>query len=147
MISCIVNSHMDYQSDLERLYRDARYEVDLPSGACWFHIGDGLPQLKEVTFALITAYNPGSHRPSHQENEVANSQLRRRLDERGWTYAIGRGMSADRAHVEPSFAVFGISRAEATSLARHFGQAAIVWFDGHTAELAWTSEASLATDT
>ena len=56
-------------------------------------------------------------------------------------------MSSDGTHVEPSFAVFDIARDDALRLAAEFRQAAIVWFDGHQVDLAWTGAAPLASDT
>ena len=45
-----------------------------------------------------------------------------------------------------SFALFGITREDALALAGEFGQAAIVWFDGKTAELAWTETPGTVAD-
>lgn len=122
---------------LERAYRDALYSVELPGGTVTFRIGERLPDV--APFALITAWNPGHARPGDVENAAANARLRHRLTALSLRFVAADGRSPDGAHMEPSFAVFGISREAALELAREFGQAAIVWLEGGIAELAWTS--------
>ena len=132
---------MDIREALDSAYREAVYEVDLTSGRLRFVIGAPLPLLAGRPFALLTAHNPGSLRPGDEANLRANEQLERRLASLGLEHVTARGVSPDGSHIEPSFAVFGIEREMALELAAEFGQAAIVWFDGATAELAWTAEA------
>ncbi|MCC6958490.1 MAG: DUF3293 domain-containing protein [Dehalococcoidia bacterium] len=122
---------------LERAYREALYSVELPGGTVTFRIGERLPDVEP--FALITAWNPGHARPGDVENAAANARLRYRLTALSLRFVAADGRSPDGAHVEPSFAVFGISREAGLALAREFGQAAIAWFDGDAVELAWTS--------
>jgi hypothetical protein len=141
MIFRAVNSQTDNHEALDRAYREAVYEVDLAAGRWRFRIGDTIPPIRGRAFALLTAYNPGIIRPGEEENRPANERLERRLVALCVEYVEARGMSADGHHVEPSFALFGVDREHAVELAREFGQAAIVWFDGATAELAWTAEA------
>lgn len=147
MVCSDVNSGMDNRERFERAYREARYEVDLPSGPLAFRIGDGIGELRGRPFALITAYNPGERRPTPEENAAANAELRQCLADGRRDFLTGRGTSLDGRHIEPSFAVFGVSREEALRLAGEFRQAAIVWFDGAVAELAWTDKAAEAADT
>lgn len=139
---------MTSEAALEGIYSAARYEVDMDDGrALAFHIGEPVPGLAGESFALITAFNPRSVPRSEEWNGAANARLETRLRELGFAYLLGRGMSPDESHVEPSFAVLGITRARALALAREFEQAAIVWFDGRSAELAWTEEAGAARGT
>lgn len=126
---------MTDRTELEELYREAIYEVDLPAGRVRFRVGQRLAGIEP--FGLLTGYNPGAHRPDEAANRAANARLERLMSERGWRYFSGRGMSTDGTHVEPSFAVFGVGRGEVLALAREFEQAAIVWFDGERADLAW----------
>ena len=125
-------------NQLEAVYLAAVYEVRLPGRlALRFRVGD---RLQSAPFALITAYNPGNGRPTDEANAAAHRRLETVIHAGGWNYAEGQGMSDDGSHVEPSLAVFGISRSDALQIAASFGQAAMVWFDGATAALAWTSE-------
>jgi hypothetical protein len=120
---------------LARAYESAIYEVDFPSGTVAFHVGEGPPG--EAPFVIITAFNPGHERPSPTENEAANDDLRRRLDTRGCNWLAARGMSPDRTHIEPSFAVANLPIAEALELARHFRQAAVLRWDGRRGSIVW----------
>lgn len=122
--------------ELELLYRAAVYEVALPAGRAAFRIGEGVPGAPGP-FAVVTAWNPGRARPGREENEARNRALRAEVERRGWQWLPAEGRSPDGAHREPSFAVFGATLEEALALGRQFGQAAIVWFDGEAARLAW----------
>ena len=135
-------SHFTSRRGLEAAYVSARYEVRFEDGrTVVFRIGEPVVELAGETFALITAFNPGSSRRAAEWNAEANARLETRLRDLGFAYVPGRGMSSDGTHIEPSFAVFDITRDAALALARDFGQAAIVWFDGASAGLAWTEEA------
>ncbi|GIW17605.1 MAG: hypothetical protein KatS3mg064_0762 [Tepidiforma sp.] len=122
--------------ELDRLYREAVYEVALPGGRAAFRIGEGVPGAPGP-FAVVTAWNPGRERPGREENEARNRALQAEIERRGWRWLPAEGRSPEGAHREPSFAVFGATLDEALALGRQFGQAAIVWFDGETARLAW----------
>ncbi len=130
---------LPYHPSLEAAYLAAVYEVDFSAGSVRFQIGDAL---EAPPFALITAYNPGVARPSQAENEAANQRLQVAIGAAGWQWLCGRGMKADGSHVEPSFAVFGITLEDAKAVAAGFGQAAIAWFDGRAARLEWIAEAN-----
>lgn len=87
---------------------------------------------------VITAYNPGSDRPSDDENDAEMSLLLtdiERLATHGTPEDLtvhvtrARGWSIDRGRSEPSWAVTGISRSAARSLGRTFGQVAIFEID------------------
>jgi len=134
------------RATLESVYRSARYVVDVGCAPASFDIGKRIPQLARQPFALITAYNPADARPTDDENERNNERLLARIERSRIAWLPARGMSRDEAHVEPSFALFGISREDALALARDFGQAAIIWFDGKTAELAWTETPGTVAD-
>jgi hypothetical protein len=129
------------RSRLEQLYLEAVYEVDPASGKVVFRIGQPIPALAGQPFALVTAWNPGLERPSRAANEAANLALQARIRGLGWAFLPGRGRDESGTHVEPSFAVFGISFKRAAAVAGDFGQAAFVWFDGETARIAWLEEA------
>ncbi len=142
------SSGMTSRQTLEATYASAHYEVRLEDGrTVAIRIGEPTPELASETFALITAFNPGSTTRTEKWNQEANARLEARLRSLGSAYLAGRGMSPDGSHVEPSFAIFDITREASLALAREFGQAAIVWFEGNGAELAWTEEAEGARGT
>lgn len=74
---------------------------------------------------VLTAWNPGEHRPGREENEAANLRLAQRLRATGMPVRDALGSSPDGSHQEEGFAVIGLKRADARALGRDFGQAAI----------------------
>jgi len=133
---------LDPDPALERLYLRALYRVETPAGARSFRIGDPVEDLDGTPFAMITAFNPGGAERPPAENRTANQRLRRALEDVGCTLLDGLSHDDAGMHREPQFAAFGLARATALEIARAFGQAAIVWFDGRTAQLVWTGERS-----
>lgn len=128
---------MDDERVLDRAYQDAVYEVDLPEGSVAFRIGDAPPRGLPLPFALVTACNPGMERPGEAANRAANRRLETELVRRGFRFFHGRGRDQAATHVEPSFAVIGMSRDDALALAAAFGQAAIVYAGADRIELLW----------
>lgn len=122
-------------SVLEAQYKAATYEVDFPSGTIAFRVGDGPP--RKPSFVILTAFNPGHERPSPRANQAANEQLRGVLEDRGVAWLSARGMSADRRHIEPSFAVTDLGLDDALAIAREFRQAALFVWDGRRGSIAW----------
>jgi hypothetical protein len=129
------------QPRLERSFRAARYAVQTPDSQVEFRIGGAIEALRGREFALLTAFNPAGIERDASENQEAQRRLRDELASRPFTVWPASSNDSNGGHHEDQFAVFGISKGEAVSLAEAFGQAAIVWFDGQTAELVWTDEA------
>lgn len=128
---------MSRPASREQLYRDALYEVDLPTGTIIFRIGEAAPDELPVPLALVTAFNPGTSRPCEEINRAANLHLQAEIARRGWPSFVARGRDAAATHIEPSFAIPDISREDALALARQFGQAAIVFVDSELVSLLW----------
>ena len=120
---------------LESAYREAIFEVDFEDGSEQFVVGS-TDSLRPPFFG-ITAYNPGFDRPSREENESANRELLRMITELGSSFRPAVGRDRESTHVEPSFAVVGISEETAVQLSRRFGQAAVVHWDGERAQILW----------
>jgi predicted nucleic acid-binding protein len=99
--------------------------------------------------AFITAANPESERRSNEENRRLVTELREMLDAVGRTYRQGEGRDPNAAWpAEPSFLVLGISREEATNVARRFAQNAFVWCErGKPPELVIVAQWRLVLDT
>ena len=81
--------------------------------------GEGRP------FHIITAYNPGGHLSSADDNALAQSRLTDRVTETALEYYPAAGGDRAWEHVEPSLAVLGLDRDQACALGREFGQDAI----------------------
>lgn len=130
---------------LARLYEQAVYMVELPTGQVEFRVGaapDG--PLPEGPLAIVTAWNPGLERPSEADNRKANERLRKVLNQNGWIFYPACGRSEDGRHGEPSFAVMDIEPEQALALARQFEQAAVLYWDGVRARLLWSEPVSAA---
>jgi hypothetical protein len=80
-------------------------------------------------FAILTAFDPGGHDISAEENERRMRDLDARLRAQGYRFVHVDACSPDRAHCECSVAVV-MPQDKATDLARELEQVAIFWFDG-----------------
>lgn len=131
-------------SDLDALYRQARYVVDDDDVSFTIRIGDSNDGLKELlaergtsAWAYLTACNPNSQPLSDEENEVRQAEFIERLIADGYTYLRGYG-TGDDWDPEPSLLVLAIGRDAAVGLGREFGQNAILWGESDgVPELVW----------
>lgn len=119
---------------LLQAYFDSRYSVACPGGLAEFHIGGPLPECLRRPFALLTAWNPRSEPLDRVRNDARETALRVQLDSAGWPHLPARGEGPD-GWVEESVAIFEIPLPDALSLARQYGQNALVWGDGRHTEL------------
>ena len=101
-----------------------RTDVAVELGPDWIR-ADDIARERDDVIHVLTAWNPGSSRPSLEENRSANRRLREDLVRRNVSFfnAIGRSWSGD--HTEESFAVTGLGREAACELGRRFEQEAI----------------------
>ena len=74
---------------------------------------------------VITAWNPGDLRPTHEENQKASGELRMRLLGLGLKPIRALGADPDSDHAEESWAVSGLSDDQARALGAEFGQVAV----------------------
>lgn len=134
------------RASLEAAYRAARYLLPGPP-ALSLAIDRAEPGLDALlarhgvaTAAVITAANPGSQPRSEAENAAAHQQLLARLAQRGLRTIPSTGR--DPAGLWPDEAgalVLGVGAPEAASIARAFGQNALVWCArGAPPRLVWT---------
>lgn len=80
-------------------------------------------------FAVISAANPKGQGAADKVNEESVGVLKRAIQQRGLTYVVVEGESADGQHREPGFAIFGHFE-DARLLASASDQSAFFWFDG-----------------
>lgn len=121
-----------------RAYERAVYIVELPEGKVEFRIGaTPAGPAPDTSLAIITAWNPGTSRPSEAANESANRELEAALLDAGQHCYPACGRSEDGTHSEASFAIVDIDAASALSLAQEFRQAAIFYWNGRDARLLW----------
>lgn len=120
---------------LEAAYRATSYCVFLPHGALALRIGqpspglaDWLVQEGESSFAILTAWNPGSRDQGAEANRVAQSELECALLEAGYEPWAGENQPDDPAAPrEETCLVTAISEEEARAWGAKYGQNAVVW--------------------
>jgi Protein of unknown function (DUF3293) len=126
---------------MHETYAAALFDVKSPDGTVTLRVGpahvDLPPSMQARRLTVVTAFNPGSARPTEAENRRANDRLRAAICEAGWSYwpAVGRSESGD--HAEPSFAVLDIGEEQGTKLGSRFKQACVFYWDGERGSLLW----------
>ena len=136
-------------SELEAAYRATTYRVFLPGGGCDLRVGVASETLRcwletagAERFAILTAYNPGSHLAPDADNALRQSQLECALLERGYETYAGQNLADDEQWpAEESCFVADMTVAEALAVGARFGQCAVICggADGQP-ELLWTGE-------
>lgn len=83
---------------------------------------------KDITFAIVTACNPGGQIMPLETNRVRDNILQREIAEQEWVSRSLYGCSPDFSHRERSWALI-IERDEALSLAGRHQQNALFWVE------------------
>lgn len=126
------------RADLARTYKQAVYIAELPEGRVEFRFhAPPLGPAPAEPLAVVTAWNPGTQRPSGKANMEANRRLEQALQSAGRRYYPACGRSEDGSHAEPSFAIIGIDSVAAIELAAAFNQVAVFYWDGEKPHLLW----------
>lgn len=121
-------------SELAARYRATTYQVFLPGAACALRIDEPNPALlawmKEEgvrSFAILTAWNPGSQLLARDENLVRQAALEVALLEAGHEPYAGENQPDENdAYIEESCFVPDIPLVDALALAAQYDQNAIV---------------------
>ncbi|MGZ6134789.1 MAG: DUF3293 domain-containing protein [Myxococcaceae bacterium] len=85
-----------------------------------------LGEASRRSWVVLTAWNPGSVPRTEEENVAAQSALTEVFERAGLVVWPARGESPERDWVEESLCVLDLDREQARSLARSFGQVAVV---------------------
>jgi hypothetical protein len=133
---------------LDAAYRASTYFVDGPAGRFALRVGQASAELdalaaahKVITWAYVTAYNPGSIALPREQNEQRQRGLKKIVAEAGYPFYNGEGKGDADWPAEPSLLVLGISQADAAALAHKFGQAAVLFGErGGHARLMWMGD-------
>jgi len=129
------NSPTELNPELVSAYRAAEYHVTGVVPHFAMRVDEPSPPLAALhaargatCSALLTACNPASEAQRHDENVAAQRRLAARLAAAGvdWVDALGVDPSGHWP-AEPSVLVLGLDPASAMSLARDFGQNALLW--------------------
>jgi hypothetical protein len=130
-VSLLISWHDGDMSEREVLF--AIYEQALvatldPANEEW--VDPALECLtRRQTAIVMTAYNPGTARPSWAENEAANARMLDLLRLRRYEVWQADGFSADGTWREPGWLAWGMPIDEGVSVAAQFDQFAIYAYD------------------
>lgn len=134
---------------LDRAYRATTYRVFLPGGVADIRIGEANARLKTwlaaeaaESWAILTAYNPGSQLQESALNAERQSELECALLEQGYLTFAGENRADEGGWPdEESCLVVDISMKNSMALAGRFRQNALVFGkkDG-IAHLLWVNE-------
>lgn len=98
--------------------------VTVLSDGEWFE-AEALVKERGEGAVVMTAWNPGWERPSLAENEAANEAMFAELASGPHEISTAVGASADEAHSEPGFLIWGMDPELGSEIARKYGQFAI----------------------
>lgn len=126
---------MAKMSELEVAYCATTYRVFLPGGVMDLRVGQvnealnsWLERLGGLSFAIISAYNPGAQRPDAARNAERQAQLECDLLEGNYEPYAGENIPDEvTGPLEESCFVVDIALEDACALAEDFGQKAIVY--------------------
>ncbi|MBT7691098.1 MAG: DUF3293 domain-containing protein [Gemmatimonadales bacterium] len=114
--------------ELTAAFASTIIEVEHPEGTITVPAGttgrnNGWPWAQPVW--VVTAHNPGGTVCSTNWNRGANTSLRNSLKKQGIEFVRATGRSPDRTWSESGYALVGISKSQALTIARQCGQLAI----------------------
>lgn len=126
----IAQSNNSTREQLHEIYESARVEIRPIGTQVWT---DAVETVREraLSGVVITAWNPGTDRPSIKDNVDANKRLLARLRENCSDIWEADGFSPDSAHREPGYIAWGMQPNIGVMIAREFNQFAIFYFEAN----------------
>ena len=119
---------MSEHAALFAIYEEALVSAEDPVNREW--VDPSLECLaRRQTAIVLTAYNPGTERPSWAENEAANERLHEILVDSGYEVWPADGFSADGTWREPGWLAWGMPIDSGVAIAADFGQWAVYAYD------------------
>lgn len=110
------------------IYEEALVATCDPAGEEW--VDPSLECLSRHQSAIVmTAYNPGTERPSWAQNEAANERMHSVLVDSGYEVWPADGFSADGTWREPGWLAWDLPLEVGTAIAADFGQFAVYAYD------------------
>jgi hypothetical protein len=110
------------------IYEQALVSAQDPANEEWLD-----PSLECLTrghsAVVMTAYNPGTDRPTWAENEAANERMLDVLRTTGFEIWRADGFSADGTWREPGWLVWQMPVEHGCAIAADFGQFAVYYYD------------------
>ena len=129
MSDSLLDAYRDTQYVVEPFGRGGgvRFELRVGERNAAFDLLLADDEAGPTTWAMLTAYNPGSRRRSGRENQNAHRRLKRQLEQSAARVWVGHGRNDDGTCSEPMWLATGIPLATALELGRKFGQNAILF--------------------
>ena len=119
---------MSEYAALFTIYEQALVSAEDPANGEW--VDPSLECLARSQAAIVlTAYNPGTKRPSWAENEAANERLHEVLVDSGYEVWRADGFSADGTWREPGWLAWEMPIDLGIAVAADFGQWAVYAYD------------------
>ena len=117
----------DYSATTYKVYLDNEITIDLVVDELNKDLDTFLASQGCKSYAFITAWNPFSEKVDAEQNEIANTSLKKDLDQ--FMVFDGMGIPAQPSEweAEASFFILGISKEEAEELGKKYEQNAIVF--------------------
>jgi len=104
------------------LYLASRVAVEVDR--TWLTAQQALPRTGAPLF-LVTGWNPGTVRPGRHANDTAHAALHHHLRQAGAQLWAALGGDPGGRHVEPAWAVAGLTEADVLAAGRRSGQLAV----------------------
>jgi hypothetical protein len=123
----IAQPHDPAREILHGIYESAQIELRPIGTQVWTDAVDTVRK-RALSAVVITAWNPGTDRPSITANVEANQRLLARLRESCPDVWEADGFSRDRAHRESGYIAWGMQPDLGIKIAREFNQFAIFYF-------------------
>ncbi len=123
----IAQPHVPARELLHEIYESAQIELRPIGTQVWTDAVDTVRK-RALSAVVITAWNPGTDRPSITANVEANQRLLARLRESCPDIWEADGFSRDRAHRESGYIAWGMQPDLGIKIAREFNQFAIFYF-------------------
>jgi hypothetical protein len=122
------DGRMSEYAALFTIYEQALVSAEDPANGEW--VDPSLECLARSQAAIVlTAYNPGTERPSWAENEAANERLHEVLVDSGYEVWRADGFSADGTWREPGWLAWEMPIDLGIAVAADFGQWAVYAYD------------------
>ena len=121
-------------NQIEQAFLETNYIAEIENNPIVLKIGETpenliqrFPEIK--TWAFITAWNPLPDILTKSENDIRNNQLKVQLEEEGFIFYQGVGISKNEVWSEDSFFIENIELETANDISLKFGQLAFLYGD------------------
>ena len=121
-------------NQIEQAFLETNYIAEIENNPIVLKIGETPENLiqrfpKIKTWAFITTWNPHPDILTKSENDIRNNQLKVQLEEEGFIFYQGVGISKNEVWSEDSFFIENIELETVNDISLKFGQLAFLYGD------------------